>query len=122
MAESGRVCSVSFRKTRGGMDLARPATTPLQSLVSTVPPASITSSLVPGVDGDEVHGIAEAVLELQGLGAPGHAHLPIDDALAFEWRRRQAQALHGVVHGLGVGVARDVADRDQHGTASSVKW
>ena len=71
MAASGRVCGVSFRNTRGGMGLASPATTPLLSVVSTVPPASMTSSSCGCVDRDEVHRVAEPVLELERLAAPG---------------------------------------------------
>jgi hypothetical protein len=45
IAASGRVRGVSLRNTRGGMNLGRPSTMPLQSCVSTVPPASMISSL-----------------------------------------------------------------------------
>ncbi len=46
MAASGRVCGVSFRNTRGGIDLAEIGDDAVAvSFVSTVPPASMTSSL-----------------------------------------------------------------------------
>ena len=66
---------------------------PLQSSVSAVPLASITTSRVRGVDSCDVDGIAEAVREPQRPLAACHPDAPVDHALSLEGCRRQPHAL-----------------------------
>src|SRR6185295_14426305 len=65
--------------------------------------------LVAGIDGDEIDGVAEPILELQRRAGAAGVHRPIEDALALERGRRQAEALDGVADGLRVAVAGDMA-------------
>jgi hypothetical protein len=122
MAPSGLVCAVSLRNTRGGALSFSPETTPLQSCVSTVPLSLDHQLLVPPIDGEQMHDIAEAIPELQARTGAGRAHLPIEHPLAREGEGRQPQALDGVADGLRISVVCDVANRDQHRCGQSAKW
>ena len=70
--------------------------------------------LVAGIDGDQMHDVAEPVPELQRRPGAARAHLPVEHALTLEGGGRQPQALDGVGDRLRVPVACDVANRDQH--------
>jgi len=71
MAASGRVCGVSLRKTRAGIDLGSPATTPLQFSVSTVPPASMVSSACGALMVISCTALPNPSLNSSGLAQPG---------------------------------------------------
>ena len=82
MAPSGLVCAVSLRNTRGGGSF-RPATTPCVLRLDRA--ASLDHQLlVPPIDAEQMHGIAEAIPELQSRIGPARAHLPIEHPLAHE--------------------------------------
>ena len=111
---AGSAASRAGRRAHGEV-LGSPATTPLQSVVSTVPPASITSSWCGVLMVMSCTRLPKPSLNCSTEPKPGVRTCQSSTRWPLKDDGRQPQALDRVADRLRVGVAGDVADGDQHG-------